>query len=132
MVLGEQKLLPDVNLRVNYGTDLTWGANARKPGELISNSSSYITTNIATTPCGLETPGIWETLRVVKSEWSSRKYVCISESKVLRAVHAREIVARALSKIADYFGADVILLDGSLDHKKLGSIVFNGEINGRS
>ncbi|KAI6139537.1 hypothetical protein BKA82DRAFT_4020046 [Pisolithus tinctorius] len=47
-------------------------------------------------------------------------------------VHAREIVARALSKIADYFGADVILLDGSLDHKKLGSIVFNGEINGRS
>ncbi|KAI6139539.1 hypothetical protein BKA82DRAFT_4342505 [Pisolithus tinctorius] len=27
-------------------------------------------------------------------------------------VHAREIVARALSKKADYFGADVILLDG--------------------
>ncbi|KAI6005360.1 dephospho-CoA kinase, partial [Pisolithus marmoratus] len=45
-------------------------------------------------------------------------------------VLAREAVApgtRALSKIAAYFGPHVILPDGSLDRKKLGSIVFNDE-----
>ncbi|KAI5997637.1 dephospho-CoA kinase-domain-containing protein [Pisolithus orientalis] len=49
-------------------------------------------------------------------------------------VLAREVVApgtRALSKIAAYFGPDVILPDGSLDRKKLGSIVFNDETKRR-
>ncbi|KAI6099234.1 dephospho-CoA kinase-domain-containing protein [Pisolithus croceorrhizus] len=43
---------------------------------------------------------------------------------------AREVVApgtRALSKIAARFGPDLILPDGSLDRKKLGSIIFNDE-----
>ncbi|KAF8902234.1 dephospho-CoA kinase [Gymnopilus junonius] len=43
-------------------------------------------------------------------------------------VIAREVVApgtSGLSKIAKTFGSDVLLPDGSLDRKKLGSIVFN-------
>ncbi|KAG6334465.1 hypothetical protein ID866_4627 [Astraeus odoratus] len=43
---------------------------------------------------------------------------------------ARKAVApgtRALSQIAAFFGPDVILPDGSLDRKRLGSIVFNDE-----
>ncbi|KIO07319.1 hypothetical protein M404DRAFT_136875, partial [Pisolithus tinctorius Marx 270] len=47
---------------------------------------------------------------------------------------AREVVApgtRALSKIAAYFGPDIILPDGSLDRKKFGSIVFNDETKRR-
>lgn len=45
-------------------------------------------------------------------------------------VLAREVVApgtHALSKIVGYFGPHVILPDGSLDRKKLGSIIFNDE-----
>lgn len=44
---------------------------------------------------------------------------------------AREAVApgtRALSQITDFFGAEVIQPDGTLDRKKLGTIVFNDPI----
>ena len=43
---------------------------------------------------------------------------------------AREAVvpgSRALSRIAAFFGPEVILPDGSLDRKKLGSIIFNDD-----
>lgn len=43
-------------------------------------------------------------------------------------VLAREIVMpgkKAWKEIVDYFGADILLQDGTLDRKKLGSIVFS-------
>ncbi|RDB22987.1 Dephospho-CoA kinase [Hypsizygus marmoreus] len=60
-------------------------------------------------------------------------------SKLLRArkipvvdadVLARQVVepgTSGLKKIVSYFGPDVLLPDGTLDRKKLGSIVFNNE-----
>ncbi len=52
-------------------------------------------------------------------------------AKVIDAdIVAREIVRRgqkALGEIAEVFGADIILQNGQLDRKKLGSIVFKQE-----
>lgn len=45
-------------------------------------------------------------------------------------VLARQVVmpgTPALTKIIDYFGAGILLPDGNLDRKKLGSIIFNDE-----
>lgn len=62
-----------------------------------------------------------------------------SVSKLLQAkgipvidadVLAREVVqpgTPGLSKIVEYFGKDMLLPDGTLDRKKLGSVVFNDE-----
>lgn len=44
---------------------------------------------------------------------------------------ARQVVepgTPALTRISEYFGPDVLLQDGSLDRKKLGSIIFNDEV----
>jgi len=44
---------------------------------------------------------------------------------------AREVVqpgTPALAKIVKYFGASILLPDGSLDRKQLGSIIFNDEV----
>ncbi|KAF7318136.1 CoaE-domain-containing protein [Mycena chlorophos] len=49
-------------------------------------------------------------------------------------VLAREVVApgtAGLAKIVAYFGPEILLPDGSLDRKKLGSIIFNDEAKRR-
>lgn len=45
-------------------------------------------------------------------------------------VLARQVVSPgtpALAKIVEYFGASIILSDGSMDRKKIASIIFNDE-----
>jgi dephospho-CoA kinase len=55
------------------------------------------------------------------------KKVAVVDADIL----AREAVQpgkAALKKIVKYFGPSVLLADGSLDRKKLGSIIFNDEV----
>jgi len=63
-----------------------------------------------------------------------------SVSSLLKAKHipvvdadvmARQVVepgTRGLAQIVNYFGPSILLPDGSLDRKKLGSIIFNDEV----
>jgi dephospho-CoA kinase len=54
------------------------------------------------------------------------KQVPIVDADIL----ARQVVepgTPALAKIIDYFGPSILLPDGSLDRKQLGSIIFNDE-----
>ncbi|EGN95881.1 hypothetical protein SERLA73DRAFT_113599 [Serpula lacrymans var. lacrymans S7.3] len=72
------------------------------------------------------TGGIATGKSTVSSSLKSRQ-IPIIDADIL----AREVVqpgTRGLAQIVDYFGSSVLLADGSLDRRKLGSIIFSDEV----
>jgi dephospho-CoA kinase len=58
------------------------------------------------------------------------KYIPVVDADIL----ARQVVepgTPALAKIVAFFGPDILQSDGTLDRKKLGSIIFNDEVKRR-
>ncbi|KAJ7745421.1 dephospho-CoA kinase-domain-containing protein [Mycena maculata] len=58
------------------------------------------------------------------------KHIPVTDADVL----ARQVVepgTPALAKIAAFFGSEILQADGTLDRKKLGSVIFNDEVKRR-
>jgi dephospho-CoA kinase len=94
----------------------------------LSSSIAFIALTCSQSVVGL-TGGI-ATGKSTVSNLLKAKNIPIIDADVL----ARQVVlpgTPALAKIVDHFGPSVLLPDGSLDRKKLGSIIFNDEAQRR-